>query len=289
MRAHYPDVEGHVERDGVQLGYEVYGDGDPTILLLPTWTIIHTRFWKMQIPYLARHYRVLTYDGPGNGRSDRVTDPERYSPDSYAQDAAAVLEACGVERAVVVGLSLGAAYGTRLATLRPQLVAALVMIGPSIPLTPPSPEREATLKRLLEPPPENPEGWEKYNVGYWHTNYLDFAKFFFSQCFAEKHSTKPIEDSVEWAAETGPEVLEAEALKPSPHDSWPEIVSQMACPTLVIHGSEDRISSHARGVEAARLTGGTLLTMEGSGHIPNVRDPVKINLALRAFIEGVSR
>ncbi|HUG07639.1 MAG TPA: alpha/beta hydrolase [Acidimicrobiia bacterium] len=288
MRARHPDVEGHVERDGVRLGFEVFGEGDRTILLLPTWTIVHSRFWKMQVPYLARHFRVVTYDGPGNGRSDRVTDPARYTADAYALDAGAVLQACGVKSAIVVGLSLGAAYGVRLATLRPELVSALVMIGPSIPLTPASPEREQTLQRFLQPPPEKPKGWHKYNLAYWHSNYPDFVEYFFSQCFSERHSTKAIEDAVGWGAETGPEILEAEALKSSPADPWPEIVGQLDCPTLVIHGTADRISPYARGVEAARLSGGTLLRMEASGHIPNVRDPVKVNLALRDFIERVA-
>ena len=45
-RARYPDEEGYVERNGVHLFYEVYGTGDPTILLLPTWSIIHSRHWK---------------------------------------------------------------------------------------------------------------------------------------------------------------------------------------------------------------------------------------------------
>ncbi len=84
MRARYPDIEGHVVRDGVQLGYEIFGSGEPIVLLLPTWTIVHARFWKMQIPYLSRFYRVIAYDGPGNGRSGRVTDPQRYSADAYA-------------------------------------------------------------------------------------------------------------------------------------------------------------------------------------------------------------
>ena len=70
-RARYPDESGYVERDGVRLHYEVYGTGEPTVLLLPTWSIIHSRHWKMQIPYLARHCRVVTFDGRGNGRSDR--------------------------------------------------------------------------------------------------------------------------------------------------------------------------------------------------------------------------
>jgi pimeloyl-ACP methyl ester carboxylesterase len=289
VRASYPDIDGHAERDGLRLGYEVFGDANhPTILLMPSWTIIHSRFWKMQVPYLARHYRVITYDGPGNGRSDRVTDPERYSADSYALDAEAVLRAGGTESAIVVGLSLGAAYGVRLATLRPELVAALVMIGPSIPLTPASPDREKTFQSFFEPAPDNPRGWQKYNLSYWRTNYQDFAEFFFSQCFPETHSTKAIEDTVHWAAETGPDILEAEALKPSPEDPWEDLVSRVACPTLVIHGTSDRISPHERGVRAARLSGGTLLSMEESGHIPNVRHPVKVNLALREFVDRVT-
>jgi pimeloyl-ACP methyl ester carboxylesterase len=78
-RARYPDKTDYVERDGVQLYYEVYGTGGPTVLFLPTWSIIHSRCWKAQIPYLARHCRVVTFDPRGNGRSDRPEDPEAYA------------------------------------------------------------------------------------------------------------------------------------------------------------------------------------------------------------------
>ena len=71
MRACQPSHDGYVERDGVKVHYEVYGAGEPTVLLLPTWSIIHSRHWKLQIPYLARHYRVLTFDGRGNAAQDR--------------------------------------------------------------------------------------------------------------------------------------------------------------------------------------------------------------------------
>ena len=63
-RARYPDSEGFVERDGQRLFYEVYGEGEETIFLLPTWSLVHSRFWKMQIHYLARHFRVLTHGRP---------------------------------------------------------------------------------------------------------------------------------------------------------------------------------------------------------------------------------
>jgi pimeloyl-ACP methyl ester carboxylesterase len=70
-RARYPDVQGHLDRDGVRVWYEAYGTGPPTVLLYPTWEICHSRAWKCQIPYLARHSQVVTFDRRGNGRSDR--------------------------------------------------------------------------------------------------------------------------------------------------------------------------------------------------------------------------
>ncbi len=291
MRAAYPDLTDHVVRDGVRIGYEIFGDGEPTILLLPTWTIVHSRQWKMQVPYLARHYRVVAYDGPGNGMSDRVTDPARYTADSYAADAVAVLDACGVERAVVVGLSLGARYGVRLATLHPDRVIGLVAIGPSLPLVDPLPERASIVDSLHRPATEMPEGWAKYNIDYWHRDYPDFVEFFFSQVFNEPHSTKPREDTLKWGLEAGPDILEAEALgKALEVDlTGTDLVIPVSCPTLVVHGTRDRIQPHAVGSELARLTGGTLVSLEGSGHLPNVRDPVKVNLLIRSFVEELSR
>jgi pimeloyl-ACP methyl ester carboxylesterase len=69
--------------------WERYGDGEPTVLLLPTWSIVHSRHWKMQIPYLARHCRVLTFDGRGNGRSDRPDGAEAYTARQFVADALA--------------------------------------------------------------------------------------------------------------------------------------------------------------------------------------------------------
>ncbi len=104
-RARYPDSEGFVERDGQRLFYEVYGEGEETIFLIPTWSLVHSRHWKMQIPYFARHFRVLVMDGLGNGRSDRCRDPRRYDVEEFARDCLAVMDATGTERAVMVSLS----------------------------------------------------------------------------------------------------------------------------------------------------------------------------------------
>ena len=120
-RARYPDEEGYVERDGVRVFFEVYGDGEPTVFLLPTWSIMHSRHWKMQIPYLARHCRVLTFDGRGNGRSDRPTEPEAYRSAEFTADALAVMDATGTERAVLVAMSLGATWALELGALHSPL------------------------------------------------------------------------------------------------------------------------------------------------------------------------
>src|SRR5215469_5631824 len=71
MRARLPDESGYVVNSGVRIHYEVHGSGQQTLLLLPTWAIVDSRHWKMQVPFLARSYRVITFDPRGNGLSDR--------------------------------------------------------------------------------------------------------------------------------------------------------------------------------------------------------------------------
>jgi pimeloyl-ACP methyl ester carboxylesterase/predicted glycosyltransferase len=279
-RARYPDESGHVERDGVSLYYEVYGTGEPTVLLLPTWSIIHSRHWKMQIPYLARHSRVLTFDGRGNGRSDRPASG--YGEREFAADALAVMDATATERAVLVSLSLGAQRGLLLAAEHPERVERAVFVCPSVPLGEAIDERA---EQEWEAELDSDEGWAKYNRHYWLRDYRGFLEFFFAQMFNEPHSTKPIEDAVGWGLDTTPETLIAT------HDTdrltteeTRDLAHRVRCPVLVIQGSRDAITGKHRGVELAAETGGDLAMLEGSGHGPHVRDPVKVNLLLRDFI-----
>src|SRR5690242_5321952 len=102
MRAREPDRSGLVERDGVKVYYEVFGDGSPTVLLFPPWSIVYSRVWKAQVPYLARHFRVITFDGRGNGKSDRPSDPQAYARAEYAADALAIMDTTQTERAIIV-------------------------------------------------------------------------------------------------------------------------------------------------------------------------------------------
>jgi pimeloyl-ACP methyl ester carboxylesterase len=279
MRAREPDESGYVERDGVRSYYEIHGSGEPTVLLLPTWSIVHSRHWKMQVPYLARHCRVLLFDGRGNGRSDR---PERgYSAADYVADALAVMDATGTERAHLVSLSLGAQRALLLAAEHPERVESSVFICPAVPLG------EAVDRSDLpwDEERDHYEGWEKYNRHYWLKDYRGFLEFFFSQMFNEPHSSKAIEDAVGWGLDTTPETLiDMEREDWIAPDEVRELARRMQCPSLVIQGSRDAITGKARGIALAEASGAELVMLSGSGHGPHARDPVKVNLLLRDFI-----
>jgi pimeloyl-ACP methyl ester carboxylesterase len=290
MRALEPDRTGFIERDGVRIFFDVFGAGQrvgPAVLLLPTWSIIHSRFWKAQIPYLARYTRVITFDGRGNGRSDRPTEAEAYADDEFVADALSVMDATGIERAILVSLSRGAHWAALLAAIYPERVAGTVFIGSGIPLAPAHPARAVY---SFSEPLTTTDGWAKFNRHYWLKDYRGFLEFFFSQCFTEPHSTKQIEDCVGWGLETTPEVLIATMETPEVignQESAEQLVGRIRCPVLVIHGDEDAVTPYTRGVRLAELTGGRLVTIEGGGHIPLARDPVKVNLLLKSFLDEV--
>jgi pimeloyl-ACP methyl ester carboxylesterase len=287
-RARYPDEEGYVERDGVRVFYEIYGGGDPTVFLLPTWSIIHSRHWKMQIPYFARHFRVLTFDGRGNGKADRPAGAEAYTEREFAADALAVLDATRTESAVLVGVSCGALWGTLLAADHSERVRGAIFIGPAVGLAPPHPERAV---HPFHDRLDTDEGWAKYNRHYWLEHYEEFLEYFFGRIFTEPHSTKPIEDCVDWGLETTPETLIAteQGLELCGLESFETACARVRCPVLVLHGDEDAIRPLAQGAALAEATGGYLVTLEGSGHCPHVRDPVKVNLLIREFVESLER
>jgi pimeloyl-ACP methyl ester carboxylesterase/predicted glycosyltransferase len=284
VRAREPDVQAHVECDGVKIGYEVFGSGAPTLLLVPAWTIIHSRFWKLQVPYLARHFRVITFDRPGNGRSDRPLDPQAYSVAAGTAQALAVLDATGTDEAVLVSLSQGFIESLKLAADHPERVLGAIFISPSSKLDPDHQERAAAINRFLDPYPAEPQRWERLNAQYWLDHYEDFTAFFFGECFPEPHSTKQYEDCLGWAAETTPDVLLADAASavgPEAALGWADRVS---VPTLVIHGDDDRIGPPSRAQSLAEATGGERVILEGAGHIPLARDPVRVNLLIRDFV-----
>ena len=134
MRAKQPTTQGTLDRDGVQLHYEVYGKGDHTILfLVPCWPVIHSRGYKAQIPFFSNHFRCITYGPRGNGQSDRPTDPEAYRFVDSVKDAIAVLDETKTEKAILVGLSASGPVCAALAAYYSDRVTAMITVGAASP------------------------------------------------------------------------------------------------------------------------------------------------------------
>lgn len=283
MRACQPHRSDYVENGGVKIHYEVFGNG-ANVLLLPAWAIVHSRLWKAQVPYLARRFRVITFDGRGNGLSDRPKGPGAYRTDDYVADAVAVLDATQTGSAVVVGVSLGGHVAAMLAARHPQRVTGAVLIAPSAPFGPTAAGRlpPAYFRRQLD----TDEGWAKFNEHYWRRDFRGFVEFFLAQCFNEPHSTKQIEDAVSWALETTAETLIDTALaRNTAQDDGEHVYRAIRRPAVVVHGDRDRIFPHARSALVAGLIGAPLVTLEGCGHLPVAREPVMMNLLIRDFVE----
>jgi pimeloyl-ACP methyl ester carboxylesterase/predicted glycosyltransferase len=282
-RARYPDEEGYLDRDGVRVFYEVYGTGGATILLLPSWEITHSRAWKGQIPYFARHARVVTFDRRGNGRSDRPREVRAYDRRATADDARAVLDHVGADQAVVVSWC-GAGEDVLLAAEHPERVSGLVLIAPDLLLTADPAEEAGPFP--FDEEPETLAGWATWNRHYWLRDWPGFLDFFVAEMFTEPHSTKQIEDGIGWGLETTPEVIlrGMDAAWLNDPQTALRLCAQVRCPTLVLQGSADAIVGPARGAAvAAAIPGARLVTLEGSGHAPHLRDPVATNLVIRDF------
>ena len=269
-----PVRDGYVERDGVKSWYAVWGEAGPWIAFAPIFQITHTRMLKATVPCLSRHFRVVTMDGRGNGRSDRPQGQEAYSFDHYYQDFLTVLDAAGADRVAVVGISATTMTALRVAAEHPERVSHVIVAGGYA---------EARLDHPKFVERVRVEGERMLND--WPA-YLDW---FFSIVFTEPHSTKPFEDGVRYGWATSGQAVNWA------RNGWVgndvrELARQVKCPTLVIHGDGDKRVPYAKGEEIRDLVpGAQLLTVAGGGHITAARDPVLFNRALREFVAGPVR
>jgi pimeloyl-ACP methyl ester carboxylesterase/UDP:flavonoid glycosyltransferase YjiC (YdhE family) len=287
MRARLPDESGYAVNSGVRIHYEVHGTGQPTILLLPTWAILDSRHWKMQVPFLARDYRVITFDPRGNGRSDRPGNPAAYADAVFASDAAAVLDATGTERAVLAAFCSGFPWALLFAAAHPQRVTGIVAIAPTLPIPPADPWEQDG--HSFDDVLGTTEGWAKENRHYWRRDWRGYVEFFMSQITTEPHSTKPYDDLVEWGMQTDAETMLCDADAPHITDEREAVrlCRSLDCPVLVIGGDQDEIVPPERARRIAELTSAELLVIEGGGHAPHLRYPVAVNHVIRDFVDQV--
>jgi pimeloyl-ACP methyl ester carboxylesterase/predicted glycosyltransferase len=247
-------------------------------VLLPPSPISHARIWKPQVHFLARSFRVVVYDGRGNGLAEHP-DPSGPWRDAWRRDdCLTVLDATNTEQAVLVGVCINGVWpSVQIAADHPERVHGLIALAPGVP----------------QLAPRN-EWWqhagERVTADAIRADYRGFLEYFFANMFPEPHSTKQIEDAVAYGLDTSGDVI---AMPSQPPPFTPEeteaLCRRVRCPVLIVQGDRDNCQSFDTGIALADLTGGEHVRIAGAGHLPAARHPVLVNRLIRDFVRRFER
>lgn len=281
-RARYPDEQGHVVNDGVRIFYELYGEYEPTVLLMPPVAFSYSRIWKFQVPYLSRHFRVVTFDGRGNGQSDRPSQPRAYAVDQHVADALAVMDRTETKHAIVAVLGPRAICAVRLAIDHPDRVAGLALLAPDL-----FSDREfADAWRAAPPAPH--VGFGAFNPHLMRSDWPQFLDEWSRVMFPHRHSSRQIEDMIAYGLETDGETFIASTvgMRYPPRDVVIELARLLPCPCVVTQWDVPMWPARTSDV-FAHAAKAPLVVFEGLGPQVAIRWPVALNLLLREFAESI--
>ncbi len=254
--------------DGVHLYYERHGDsGEPLLLVMGLGSPLE--FWQLQTPVFARTHRVCVYDNRGVGRSDKPAGP--YDVRTLARDAVAVMDACGFDRAHVVGLSMGGMIAQELAIRHSDRVHSLVLAATYA-------KPDDNVKQTASTSAFDPKTIEPKQV--------------FKMMMSLVLSAEFIAREREWLRQTRERIL--------PHVSVDGFIAQMAAvmshdstdelhhidkPTLVMKPAADMlIPPKASDFLAQAIPGAQLATFDNGSHGFNVEQADKFNRAVLDFV-----
>jgi 3-oxoadipate enol-lactonase len=248
-----------VRPDGCRIRFEPAGDASaPTIVILEG-AGDAVEAWRRSIPTLAAEFRVVTIDHRGNGASDDPPGP--CTMETFVDDALAVLDELGCARAHVYGQSFGGMVALELALAAPERARTLIL-GCT----------HAGGTHLVEVEDAKVPKGAPWRVWY-------------SPAYPDAHPDEVAEDLRVAAAQPehrlgGRRQWEA-MVGWDAYDRLPGI----AIPTLVLHGTEDRVIAPANAeILAARIPGARIVWLEGAGHVYTWEQPARADAAVVDFI-----
>ncbi|MGD8406862.1 MAG: alpha/beta fold hydrolase, partial [Anaerolineales bacterium] len=219
-----------VKSNGIQIYYEIHGNGKALVLIsgigYPLWQ------WHKMVPYLAGHFQVITFDNRGVGQSDKPAGP--YTAQLLAADTAGLLDALGIEKAVIMGHSMGGFIAQAMALDFPEKVSELILCstnfgGPNhVPVTP---EAFAVLSDTTSDP---------------LTRFTNGLKVSTAPGWADAHP-EVVKEWVDWRV--------ANPVEPAPYQAQMAIglaliseeatfenkLPQISVPTLILFGAYDKV------------------------------------------------
>jgi 3-oxoadipate enol-lactonase len=235
------------------LHWERTGSGFPVLLIMGLG--LSGGAWWRTVPELAEHHEVITFDARGVGRSRAVLNA--YSTHAMAHDAVAVLDAAGIKRAHIYGISLGGMVAQQVALRHPDRVSSLVLGATTAGgrhARGPKPEVVDFLRRRLS---------MRHEEAAW-----DSVQFNYSERCRTEHPERIEEDVAQRLTNRfPPEAYRAQMWAAMTHDTSRGLF-RIRAPTLVVHGSEDSMIPIVNGrIIADRIPGAQLLELPGTGHL----------------------
>ncbi len=135
-----------LSKDGTPIAYEVYGEGEPTLVFVHGWSC-DARYWRAQIPYFSQKHRVIVLDLAGHGHSGIAR--KRYTMNAFGEDVKAVTEAAGGKRVILIGHSMGGSVIAKAAWLLPDRVIGLIGVDTLVNIE--YPMTRQALKKMAAP------------------------------------------------------------------------------------------------------------------------------------------
>lgn len=248
-----------LNRDGVELYYEVHGEG-PALLLTHGFSAT-SQMWKGQIDVLAPHFQVITWDMRGHGQTDSPDDPAQYSEQATVDDMAAILSHLGIEQAVIGGLSLGGYMSLAFNLAHPQMVRALMLFD-----TGPGYRNPAGREGWNETARKRAERFEERGLdALGRGAEVKVARHRSAQGLA--HAARGM------LAQFDARVIES--------------LEGIAVPTLVLVGDQDQPFLAGTDYMANKIPNATKAVIENAGHASNLDQPAAFNAAVAAFLGGL--
>lgn len=260
--------------DGARIHYEVHGAGDPVLMIMGLGSNAYG--WARALPWVSARHEAIVFDNRGVGRSD-VPDGA-YSIEQMADDAAAVLDACGHPSAHVMGASLGGMVAQRFAIAHGSRVRSLVLLcttpggGNAVPAS------DEVLHALVEGGADPA------------TAYRRNAWFLYGADTRERHPERIEQDLVERSRiPTTPTGYFGQLQAASRHDVWDGLAT-IGVPVLVVHGDADVLVPTENGRRiASRVPGAELLLVAGAGHMLQADAGDVVREAVLGFLARAAR
>ena len=244
-----------LNRGGVELYYEVHGQGTPVLLTHGYSSSSH--MWEGQVAPFSKDYQLITWDMRGHGHTDYPADQAAYSEEETVADMAAILDAVGAKQAVIGGLSLGGYMSLGFHLAHPERCLALLIID-----TGPGYKKD-----------EARDGWNVTSIKR-----------------AERLEAEGLPKGGGAETRTAPH-RNAEGLAKAARGMLAqrdarviESLPNIEVPSLVVVGSEDQPFIAASDYMAAKIPGAKKVVIANAGHASNIDQPEAFNAAVLGFL-----